>query len=136
MKKAPAAAEYLNVDLEVRSPVDLKPLVHALGRKGLFVLHVGLIGNEFFASFEPGGGNRGTPDAAIQRLIRVVDGLPAPAARLWKRAHDRVFDVGIAASTGRGALDLPLALNTVKAIARLHARVAVTVYPAELRSAK
>ncbi len=128
VKARATAGEYLNVDLEVQSRSDLKPLVNALARR-LFVLHVGRVGRDFFASFEAGGGNRGTPDGAIRQLIRAIDALSPPAARLWKGAHDRVFDIGVERAKGKDALSLALEKETVKEIARLNARVALTFYP-------
>jgi hypothetical protein len=127
VKARAAAGEYLNVDLEVQSRSDLKPLVNALARR-LFVLNVARVGRDFFASFEARG-DRGTPDAAIRRLIRAIDALSPPAARLWKGAHDRVFDIGVDRAKGKDALSLALEPETVKAIARLNARVALTFYP-------
>jgi hypothetical protein len=132
--KARVAAEYLNVDLEVRSRSTLTPLVDALSRR-LHVLHVGRLGRDHFASFEVIGGS-GAPESAVRRFVRVVDALPAAAARHWKQAHDRVFDVGVATSPGASALSLPLSLETVKAIARLRARVSLTVYRGEHERAR
>ena len=128
MKKPAVAAEYLNVDLEVRAPSDLKPLADALSRR-LSALYVGREGRSFLAAFEVPGTNLATPDAAIRRLLRAIDDLPRPAARLWRQARDRVFDIGVARSKGKDVLRLPLEAKTVAAVARHHARVALTVYP-------
>lgn len=127
-RPAAAAAEYLNVDLEVRSRSDLKPLADTLSPR-LFALYVGREGRSFLASFEVPGTNLATPDAAFRRLLRAIDDLPGPAARLWRQARDRVFDVGVARSKGKGVLRLPLKVGTLAAVARHQARVALTIYP-------
>jgi len=126
-----ATANYLNVDLEIRSRSDLQPLADAVADR-LFVLHIGKVAGSFFLSLEvlclPGG-----PDAAIKQLGRVMSRLPAPARRLWTGARDRVFDIGIEATVGSTTLALALEPETVKLVGRLKARIALTVYPRNTR---
>ena len=119
-------AGYLNVDLEIRSRSNLTPLVDAL-RPRLFVLYAGRVRGTFFASFEISGLTL-PPDMAIRRLARVLSGLPPSARSLWKRAHDRVFDIGLRKTAGRATFPLTLRPETVKTIARMNARVALTLY--------
>jgi hypothetical protein len=131
MTKMPAPlAQYINVDLEVRSRADLQPLVDALSRS-LFSLYAGREGRGYLATFENGSGTRGadTPDRAIQRIIRVVDGLRPEVRRHWNRARDRVFDIGVAKTSGSKVFYLPLAAKTVQAAARIGARIALSFYP-------
>ena len=118
---------YLNVDLEIRSRSDLMPLVDAL-QPHLDVLHAGRAqGGGFLASFEITGASV-PPDAAIRRLARALLALPPSVRKLWKQARDRVFDIGLEATAVRGAYPVALRQETVKTIARLNARVAVTLY--------
>jgi len=119
-------AVYLNVDLEVRSRANLMPLVDAL-RPRLFVLNARRVRGAFFASFEISGLTL-PPDAAIRRFAQVLSGLPPSVRRLWKSAHDRVFDIGLERTAGRGIFSLALRPETVKTIARMNARVAFTLY--------
>jgi hypothetical protein len=125
-RKVEPGAVYLNVDLEIRSRSNLRPLVDALRRR-LFVLHAGRVRGVFFASFEVGGVTL-PPDAAIGRLARALSDLPPSLRRLWEGARDRVFDIGLEKTTGRGRFPLALRQETVKTIARLDARVALTLY--------
>lgn len=129
-KTAAALAQYINVDLEVRSRADLRPLVDALSRS-LFSLYAGREGKGYLATFENGAGARGadTPDRAIQRIIRVVDGLRPDIRRHWNRARDRVFDIGVAKTSGSKVFCLPLTAKTVQAVSRLGARIALSFYP-------
>lgn len=77
-KNVESGAEYLNVDLEIRSRSDLTALVEALSRS-LFLLHAGRIPGTFFASFETPGLDL-PADGAIKRLAEAVSALP-PSAR-------------------------------------------------------
>ena len=117
---------YLNVDLEIRSRADLMPLVRALAPH-LFVLHAGRVDGMFFAAFETSG-VRHSPDTAIRRLARALLKLPPSLQRLWKRARDRVFDIGVEKATGNAAFRLSLQRDTIKTVARLNARVVTTLY--------
>jgi hypothetical protein len=117
---------YLNVDLEIRSRSNLMPLVDAL-RPHLDVLHAGRVRGAFLASFEVAGVTL-PADVAIRRLARALSDLSPSVRRLWKQARDRVFDIGLERTAGRGAFPIALRQETVKTIARLNARVAVTLY--------
>ena len=121
-----AGAVYLNVDLEIRSRSNLMPLVDAL-RPRLDVLHAGHSRGQFVASFEVAGVTL-PPDVAIDRLARAVSGLPPSIRKLWRQASDRIFDIGVERTAGRGAFPLALRPETVRTIARLNARIALTLY--------
>jgi hypothetical protein len=125
---------YLNVDLEIRSHSDLTPLAQALQR-WLFVLHAGRVHGTFFVSFEVSGLSH-SPDAAIRRLAAALRRLPPPLQRLWKQARDRVFDIGVARAAGAAPFSLALRQQTMRIIAMLNARLALTFYPHTWESAK
>jgi hypothetical protein len=129
-KKSAALAEYINVDLELRSGQDLQPLVDALS-KDLVSLYAGREGRSFLATFENGAGARGadSPDRSILRMVAAVQKLPPKARRLWKDARDRVFDVGVAKTAGTETFYLPLAAETVRAVSAVGARIALSLYP-------
>jgi len=125
-RKAGPAAVYLKVDLEIRSRSDLTPLVDALRRR-LLVLHAGCVERTFFASFETPGGSD-PPDVAIRLLAAALRRLPPSLQKLWREARDRVFDIGVERGPGTAALSLPLRQDTIKIIAMLNARLALTFY--------
>ena len=127
MDDAKLGAKYLNVDLEIRSRSDLKPLADAVATQ-LLVLHVGRMRGEFFLSLEMSDPSR-LPDAAIRHLAHVISSLPPSVHKLWTQARDRVFDVGLEATHEDTAFALALRPETVRMVARLNARIAVTVYP-------
>jgi hypothetical protein len=126
LETSDAAARYLNVDLEIRSRSDLAPLAKALSRR-LIVLHVGKVGREYLLSLEVSGLSV-HPDAIIRRFDRVISSLPPVVRTLWTRARDRVFDIGLETTSGSKPFVLTLDPETVKTVARLNARIALTVY--------
>ncbi|MBI2088736.1 MAG: hypothetical protein HYT78_08315 [Deltaproteobacteria bacterium] len=130
--KSKAAAEYLNVDLEVRSRRDLKPLIDALFPE-LHTLYVGKLQGRFFASFEIST-LKNSPDSAITEMVRAISKLPEPARRLWDHADDRVFDIGFEQQDGSRQLVWKLRNRTLFEVAKLRARIAVSLYPLAKRS--
>ena len=81
----------------------------------------------FLVSFELPGMTL-PPDVAIRRLATALSDLPPSVKRLWERARDRVFDIGLERAAGRGAFALALRPETVKTVGRLDARIALTLY--------
>jgi len=133
-RKARPGAVYLNVDLEIRSRSDLTPLVEAL-RHRLFVLHAGRIQRTFFASFETFGRSH-PPDVAIRHLATALLRLPPSLRRLWRQARDRVFDIGVARAAGTQPFPLALQRETMRIVAMLNARIALTFYTNTWRTAR
>ena len=125
--KTDPGANYLNVDLEIRSRFDLKTLAEAVS-PGLDVIHFSRISNEFLLSLEVPGCPR-NPDATIMILAKRLLALPPSVRKQWKQVRDRVFDVGIEKTVNDGVFVLALRLETVKTVAKLDARVAITLYP-------
>jgi hypothetical protein len=131
---APAAAaegeptSFLNVDLDLRSRMPLDALVRAFGRR-VVALYVGQEGRGYGAHLELAAALTDA-DRAIRRFVQLVDELPPSARRLWTGAQVREFNVGIQAGTHPHAFALNLQPSTLRALARVGARVGITVYAA------
>jgi hypothetical protein len=119
---------FLNVDLDIwaRSPLD--ELVDAFGRD-VCVLHVGKEGRSFGAHLELAAFPRGA-DRLIRRFVTLVETLPRSRRAMWNRARVREFNVGIQAGTSPYSYELRLQPETLLAVARVDARVGLTVYSA------
>ena len=111
----------------IRRSAPSRPLLAQGSRPHLDVLNAGRARGAFFAFFEVAGVTL-PPDVAIGRLARALCDLPPSVRRLWKQARDRVFDIGLEGTAGRDAFPPVLRRDTVKTIARLNARVGLTVY--------
>lgn len=118
-------SEFLNVDLDLKSPVDLGPLVHAFGRRVL-VLHVDRIGRRHWVRLTLARQPR-TPSEAIRGFVTLVAGLPAQGRAVWARA-DKEFDIGVQGGFEPRSAEWVLEPKIVQALARLGAQVRLTVY--------
>lgn len=121
---------FLNCDLLIGGRFDRGPLVAALGGELLALHEHATVDGVDSMVLEA---NRPDLDllSTIDRLIRWVKRLPAPARRAWARSTLRVFDIGIAAGRGPRETTWILPARQVAAIARLGAEVRFTVYGAE-----
>jgi hypothetical protein len=121
---------FLNVDLDVVAAQDLSPLVHALGPR-VFDLHTGPAGTGYQTHLELASRRPGDPpdaEAAIKAFVKLLASLPPRARRLWSSATQRDFNIGIQGGSEPRAFEFALQPATLKAVARLGARVVVTVY--------
>lgn len=127
---------FLNVDLDVWAAYDLAPLVEALGPHvtDLFTGPAEVEEGAYQAHLELGEGERDpwNPDAAIQAFVRLIDALPPSTKRLWDEANRRTFDVGIQAGLTPRAYQCSLRPDTLAAVSRLNANVALTVYAVDV----
>jgi hypothetical protein len=123
---------FLNVDLDIHSAAPLEPLVAAFGRAA-YALYVGREGRSHSAHLELAGMPR-NPDHAIRRFVALIDKLPRPARRIWNQARIREFNIGIEAGMARDTYLAHVDADTISAIARVNARIGITVYGAESNS--
>jgi hypothetical protein len=101
---------FLNVDLDMWAAYDLAPLVAALGAhvSDMFTGAVQVEEGAYQTHLELATGEREpwNPDAAIQTFVRLIEGLPPAARRLWDGANLRNFEIGI--QSGRDAPSVPV----------------------------
>ena len=119
---------FLNVDLDVVSKSPLGSLVSALGRS-IVTLYVGPEGRRHVAHLETGGNSR-DPNRLVRRFVELIRKLPRAEKRVWDRATQREFNIGIQAGVQPHGYELHLDPETVHAAASVGAGIGVTVYAA------
>ena len=127
-------AEFRNIELEVRASADLSSLGKALGKRFL-VNYCGKVSRgEYLLSGAFDHPLRASPEYIALGLCKLIQKLKGGAKRLWINADDRVFDIGLDA-TRRGDVGLELfGTSTLNQIAKIEARLAVSVYPWDLKT--
>jgi hypothetical protein len=121
---------FLNVDLDVSGTEDLSPLVQAL-HPAIFELHTGRGRSGYETHLElasRASARTSDADATIKRFVKLLTVLPPRARGLWERARQRDFNIGIQGGSEPHAFELGLRPETLQAVARLGARIVVTVY--------
>ena len=119
---------FLNVDLDIYSKTNLKPLVAALGQE-VHVLYLGREGRRSSAHLELPEQPR-SADAAIRKFTALILALPPPTRKLWDGATTREFNIGVEAGSKPRMWEIRLAPQTIHGVSSLKARLVVTVYAA------
>jgi hypothetical protein len=117
---------FLNVELDMYSKCDLRPLVDQLGRK-VIVLFSGREKRKFSAHLEIAGHAR-TADATIRAFCRLIENLPVAERKMWDAASIRSFSIGIQAEIGSPVRDFRIARETLAVASNLGAEIVFTVY--------
>ena len=124
---------FLNVDLEIFSKSDLKPLADAL-KGGLHVHYLGMEFGKHKAYFDLTKQPK-TPDAGILRYCKLVERLSPEMRRLWDRAESRSFDIGFETPKKGRYFWGAVSEKAVRAAAEVGAQIAITIY-GPMKSAK
>jgi len=122
--------QFLNVDVDVWSTADLRPLVAAMGKR-IHVHHAGEERGAYATHFSLASADTRDANTRIRRLIALIEKLPSPARRLWDRARRRDFNIGIQAGVSPFSHDIALDETTVALVAGVRARIVVTTYAVE-----
>ncbi|MEY4485279.1 MAG: hypothetical protein RL693_2731 [Verrucomicrobiota bacterium] len=122
--------KFLNVDLDIESLKNLRPLADELGEK-VVVLHQGPAKQRGYILALESSKSRRTPDSAIRALCSAVARLSESSQEIWSAAHRKVFDIGYEMKTGGGVSQFELRPETVKLIASVGATVGITFYKRE-----
>ena len=126
MSSSEPEIRFLNVDLEVRGPNDLQPIIDDLG-DDVVNLHAGRVHDHYIAIFEAnftGGANE-----LIEEFCRLIETLEPDARRSWDEASSKTFDLGYEAGHGARSYESTLRPETVAAVARVGGAIRVTIYP-------
>jgi hypothetical protein len=117
---------FLNVDLDIYSKSDLKPLADAFGKK-VFVLYAGPSRRKYKAVLELAAHTK-SADATIRAFCKLIRALPRSSSRMWRDADQRDFSIGIQVMYEPNVTDFALSVATVKEAAGVGARIVFTVY--------
>lgn len=120
---------FINVDLDIYSKTDLRPLVAALGKK-IYVLHVGRHrprGRTYCAHLELRPHPK-SADLGIRDFCLLIQTLPRAERKLWDNAKARDFNIGVRVKKEPYAKRFDIAADTVRAAAKLGAQIVFTVY--------
>ena len=119
---------FLNVDLEVISPVAPDALVRALNL-GALLLARHEVPEGWFVSFEVDeAGEEDRAQVNTAAFCDLLEPLDAEAREVWARSRSRVFDYGFRAGGG-GLLKVRIEPETLRRVVALGATVAWSVYP-------
>ena len=126
-RSAEGAAEFLIIDLDIRSRRSLAPLAAAWPRAQR-PLRLDGRPNPYWLILS-GPGTSKSAEAAARGLLKQVEGLSPSARRSWKVASRRTFDIGVQAGDLPSVFEeIVLQAETLQRIADIGASLQITVY--------
>lgn len=124
-------ATFINIELEVRASFDLAELAEAFGKKFTINYCGKSTQNKYLLSGSLDN-YPATPDEVATGLCKLVKRLNPSAKKIWKKASDRVFDIGLDVNLDNRVIVDLFRPETILQIAKVNARLAVSVYAVDL----
>ena len=118
-------SEFVNMDLDLKSRMDLDPLVHALG-SAVLTLHADKIGQRHWVRLELMRQPK-SPSQAIRGFSRIVGRLPKQARKIWDQAA-KELDIGVQGGLNPLTAEWVLEPTVVQMTCKLGAQVRFTLY--------
>ena len=118
---------YLNVDLLIKSRMDLTPIVTDFG-DDILVLSNDKTGDFYYAYLEIAGSHAG-PNEDIEYFCSLIEGLSESNKKIWNDSFYRIFDIGYEAGSSNNSYSSDLRESVLKRIAEVNASIRITVYP-------
>src|SRR5687768_16707753 len=121
---------YLNTDLDLKSPVDVRPLTRALTRFGMWVLHEDkrAARGSWFACLAMEAQFR-NPNSNISAILSAIEKLPPKARMIWSGCTLREFNIGYDCGEKPWAFNQALSNRTLSRLAAVGATLRITLYP-------
>ncbi|MGJ5151348.1 hypothetical protein [Bradyrhizobium sp. SZCCHNRI1058] len=121
-------SRFLNLDLVLKSPSDLGPLIAQMDQ-GVFVLHHEEHDRQFLLVLEINDENCKDPASCTQQFLTLIESFPEAARRLWTSCTSRSFSYGFEGGSDFPALDTTLSADLLLRMAHLGVDIGITVYP-------
>ncbi|CAN5826513.1 hypothetical protein BH11MYX3_BH11MYX3_46820 [soil metagenome] len=118
--------KFLNVDLEIAGRSSLEPLAAELSPR-MFALYRGLEGKLERAHYETRN-QYDTAEQCLRNMLRVLGRMGPKARACWRAASVRDFNVGVQSGAKPFLFEVPISAATLAAVAKLGARIVLTVY--------
>ena len=121
--------KYLNADLDLLASFDLRPLARALESRGIFVLHVDVLGDgSWMARMESDESFVSAADT-VSALLTSIESLDSGSLELWKACAQRHFDLGYDCGEASPCFNDELPVNLLARMAALRISLRITLYP-------
>ncbi len=122
-------ANFITMDILLRSKADLRPLVHDLIPFEAYE-EVKQSGDDFRVTVSTALGPA-TPDEGILQGLRVIESLNAESRDMWDSCHDKTFDLGFYTTGVRFESTWTIEPELLSRLGAIGAGLAITVYQTE-----
>jgi len=124
-----ARAEFLNLDLVLKSDSDLSEIIKYLDEKA-FVLSHHEHNGEWTLVLELADVELARdPNTHTRRFLAIISEFPDDVRDVWKACSSRTFSYGFEGGCNSPALDTTISTDLLLQLARVGAEIGITVYP-------
>ena len=119
--------QFLNIDLDIESDIDIEPIVLEWGDR-VSMHRYELMDGTYYGSFE-------TPCGGVESIIReycnLVEGLSPDARAIWDAASKRTFDFGYESGTAPNNFHSEISAENMSRLVKIGGNIVITIYPVQ-----
>lgn len=124
-----APAQFLNLDLVLKSKSNLSVIVEHVDRQTFILSHEEYDGEWILALELVEEDSTPDPGRCTQRFLTMISEFPDDTRAVWKACTSRTFSYGFDGGSNAPALDATISADLLRQIAALSADIGITVYP-------
>jgi hypothetical protein len=124
-----APAQFINLDLVLKSTSDLSEFVEHVDRQSFVLAHQEHDGEWILVLELADDAPPRDPAAHTQRFLTLMSGLPDEARAVWTACTSRTFSYGFDGGSNAPSLDATISAELLSQIAGLGAEIGITIYP-------
>jgi hypothetical protein len=123
-----APAQFINLDLVLKSRSDLGVIVTHFGARAIVLTHR-LYDGEWTLVLELTEGLSQDPGEYTQKFLTVISDFSDAAWDVWRACASRTFSYGFHGGINSAAIDTTISADLLLQIAQVRADVGISVYP-------
>ena len=124
-----APAQFLNLDLVLKSNSDLSAIVKYFGEKAVVLSHQEHDGERTLVLELAEGELPQDPSKYTQCFLAIISEFPDAVRDVWNACTSRTFAYGFDGGSNSPALEATISADLLLQIARVGADIGITVYP-------
>jgi hypothetical protein len=124
-----APAEFLNLDLVLKSNSDLSVIINNLDEKAFVLSHHEHNGEWTLVLELAEAEVARDPNTHARRFLAIISEFPDDVRDVWKACSSRTFSYGFEGGCNSPALDTTISTDLLLQLARVGAEIGITVYP-------
>ncbi len=129
VNETPATIQYLNTDLDLCCPNDLRSLNEYFENCDLHSLHCEQSNNSHWTACFESDHDYFEPEQHIAAMLESIESAPPPVKHIWDLCTLREFNIGYDSGDKPWAFNQGLTNQTLNRLAGVGASLRITIYP-------
>ncbi len=121
--------EYANTDLELESPVDIRPLTAELEARNMMTINDPRLDGKVWRVRLITVGSSNNPEESISAMVASIESIPKSMKANWSKCTVREFDIGYHVGTKPWAFNQAVSHELLARMVALGGSLRITIYP-------